>query len=809
MKRIILITFIILVALQLNAQLVYDEWGNIIPFSFVESYKDEIEAYSIPTYIIPFMDNDSLCKIYNNGKSIEELENRYIGGFSLYHEPISLKEKGVCIDLGHGKLWRYAIEGASAGGIGFDLGFPKLTKGTYIAEIAADTTSNLVQPTMVYHSENLLKSHKIRGLSGSVDGKKLILEYYEPDTLKEKDEIALSISYIFVGFGKQKSSSHIEPVLKSGFYGSSDFSGCQKDINCPDVENFLNEAKSVVFIRCEFRMYYENYSELHYYNGTGFFLNKVGGYNSNDYPILVTAGHLYHFLDIFSPIDIDSYINKFLVVTQYHNKICGTDDTNDRGIVLPGLFNRIALGSSWDKANLPGYSPNDDYALLQAGSIVNELSSHDLVYGAWSKNHNFNSSSNVEYFCIHHPKGDVKKINKDNHKVDEVLFNGFKLKYDSGLAETGSSGSPVFNSSRQIVGFHLASLGNRSCELIGQITSLNGTLNSLYSAFGSLLDPSGTGQATSSNPQPPQPSELPSHCRDCIQNGDETGMDCGGSCFPCGIQDVVRLKSLMDIPGKVKSRYEILAQPDPNTLLTLKGGSYSFEAGMNVYLKGGFEVEKGAVFYAGIDAGLMSEADRGCGGICVYAPSIPITPNGDGLNDYWAFSQAFAVKYSIEVKNRWNQTIYIAVNQPIHENGWILAWDGSGATQDSGYGILLVLTDCLGNTHTRGYVVNVYGLKSAGINENHNIEIESKDIDNSETKIKFYPNPFNDKVTLSYSGEIFPIVCKVSDINGKVVFDRKLSSAYEFIDLAGLASGTYIIQAKAGQYNIMEKLIKK
>ena len=202
MKRIILIAFIILVALQLNAQLVYDKWGNIIPFSFVESYKYEIEAYNIPTYIIPFMDNDSLCKIYNNGKSIDELDNRYIGGFSLYHEPISLKENGVCIDLGHGKLWRYAIVGASAGGIGFDLGFPKLPKGTYIAEIAADTTSNLIQPTMVYHSESLLKSHKIRGLSGSVDGKNLILEYYEPDTLKGNDEISISISYIFIGFGK-------------------------------------------------------------------------------------------------------------------------------------------------------------------------------------------------------------------------------------------------------------------------------------------------------------------------------------------------------------------------------------------------------------------------------------------------------------------------------------------------------------------------------------------------------------------------------------------------------------------------------
>ena len=62
------------------------------------------------------------------------------------------------------------------------------------------------------------------------------------------------------------------------------------------------------------------------------------------------------------------------------------------------------------------------------------------------------------------------------------------------------------------------------------------------------------------------------------------------------MQDVLTIKTDLDLLGTVKSRYEIFAEPDPGTLLALKSGSSSLEAGQNIYLNGGFEVQKGANF---------------------------------------------------------------------------------------------------------------------------------------------------------------------------------------------------------------------
>lgn len=811
MKNIFLVLFIVFFALQLKAQLAYDEWGNILPFSLTAGYKDEIESYDVPSFVIPIMNNDSLCRKYNKGKTFDELGADYIGGIDLRHEPISIKENGISITLKNGKLWRYAIEGKSAGGIAFDFGFPKLPKGTYIAVFAPDTTY-LIQPHKIYHSENLLERHRKMGIMGSVSGKRLIIEYYEPDTLKEKEDIVIKrIGYDFVAFGNRNPSSFKTPDLKSGFYGSSAYLSCQKDVVCSDIGNYQNEAKSVVFLRADYRIDEDDNGifERRFKIGTGFLLNKAGGYGDNDSPILVTAGHFYSFLKLgITPVDIITYIEEFSVITKYQNKVCGIDDTNNRGIVLPGLFNRIALGSSYDKEGLPMYSANKDYAILQAGSSIKQLSYYDLAYGAWTKNHDYNSSSNVGYFCIHHPQGDVKKINKDNHRASLVTFDGFQLKYDYGLTEGGSSGAPVFNSLRQVVGFHVGSNGDKACNLIGQMISTNGKFDNLYYDFYSTVDPSGIGSASSSNPSPPAPSELPPHCRNCMQDADETGIDCGGSCYPCGMQDVINLKTLKDIPGPVKSRYDLIADPDPNTTLVLKSGNYSFQAGMNIFLNGGFEVAKGAVFYASIDNELMSEADRGCQSPpCIY-PANVFTPNGDGINDYWGFNQAFISSYSIYVFNNWDQVIYSNSNQTVYSNGFVLAWDGSGATTNTTYKVGITYTDCNGNSYNKVYYVAVFGLKSAEIVE-ENITTDVEIIDNEEPNINVYPNPFTNKVSIDYSGNEFPVTYKLTDFSGKLILEGKTDNKTEFLDLSKFASGVYIINVKAGECNLVQKLIKE
>jgi hypothetical protein len=272
------------------------------------------------------------------------------------------------------------------------------------------------------------------------------------------------------------------------------------------------------------------------------------------------------------------------------------------------------------------------------------------------------------------------------------------------------------------------------------------------------------------------------------------------------MQDVVTLKTPMDIPTTVKSRYEIFAEPDPGTLLALTGGSYSLETGINVYLKGGFVVEKGAEFYAGIDAELMSEPDRGCGNSCVQLYSL-IEPDGDGYLDYLLMKQAFITSYDIMVIDYWNDVEYTANNLPVYANGIINVWDGSGG-QSGSKRVVINYTDCNGYEHENSFYISyLSGEKSATLID-QNTETSVDDI-NKNANIIVYPNPFSNDVTINFAGGKFPLEYKIMDLTGKVFFHNKTSSSREVINLSGLAAGTYVINAKAGEFNLVEKLIKR
>jgi hypothetical protein len=66
--------------------------------------------------------------------------------------------------------------------------------------------------------------------------------------------------------------------------------------------------------------------------------------------------------------------------------------------------------------------------------------------------------------CIHHPKGDIKKISKWE-KAISLQADYWKVKYSKGSTEGGSSGSPLFNRTGYVVG--QLSHGNASCSNTG------------------------------------------------------------------------------------------------------------------------------------------------------------------------------------------------------------------------------------------------------------------------------------------------------------------------------------------------------
>lgn len=812
MKKIYLIVFIMLAVLQLKAQYVRDKWGEVVPFSLTEKYKDVINTKEIHSLVLPSFDNDSLFFHYNNVKSYREVGSTFGYGF-IIDSLINFEDYAKKIKIEEGTLWIMTIESPTALSIGIKINNFDIPKKAYFS-IYPGTIPNVIQNAEVGFKENIDKTIKEKGFDFTADDKKVVIEFFVPNGIKAKPKYLINkIIYGFVGPGRpgQKidydnykgSIDTPSNMLKSGGLTDTMALSCQKDVVCPEVQGWAQQAKSVVFVDIPFTFNGLQKRSL----GTGFFINKVGGYSANDNPILITCGHLFApKADGVNQYDISNNYGKIRLYIDYQNQACN-ETTTRYGKNIVGTFynvNKLLLGSSFNNAATQFYHENEDYAILQPTKTIDKLSKYNIEYAGWTSTPNYNQEG---YATIGHPVGDVKKVNIDNDYAPS-LPDHFSVHFDIGVSEEGFSGSPIFNSSKIVVGWLCT--GEGDCSTVGLISgnvTTCGRFDALHSSIALYVDSNYVGEAPSSNPQPPIP---PAHCDDCIQNYDETAIDCGGAdCYPCGMQDVITLKTLMDIPeNSAKSRYELFAEPDPNTLLALKSGNnYSFEAGMNVHLNGGFEVEKGAEFYAGIDAELMSEPDRGCGGYCVNTANV-FTPNGDGINDYWAFSQAFAIEYDLRIWDRNNQTIYSINGQPIYKNGGVIAWDGSGATQNTTYWGLLTLTDCNGNTHQEDFFVQIFGLKSAEIPE-EKIATEIKNVATTNEKIEIYPNPFSDNIIINFSGGTFPLEYKVTDLNGKVVLHNKTSSNNETVNLSGLAAGTYVINVKAGDCNLVRKIIKE
>lgn len=205
MKKIYLIITVLFLSYSVRAQLRYDEYGTIIPFSQIEEYQDKINWDKVNTYHIPAQNNDSLCRIYNNGKSLYEIGSDFTAGIPYDSNPFNLKKKATKIKVSHGTIWLYIIESPTAEEISIIINDFDLSPGTYLSFIA-DKNAPVIQYPEVYHADNIPERIKRMGIfSEGVFGTKMIIEYFEPDDIVAKNEIIIDrIYYNFVGLGKKK-----------------------------------------------------------------------------------------------------------------------------------------------------------------------------------------------------------------------------------------------------------------------------------------------------------------------------------------------------------------------------------------------------------------------------------------------------------------------------------------------------------------------------------------------------------------------------------------------------------------------------
>lgn len=334
---------------------------------------------------------------------------------------------GVWVKSGEMKIWRLGLR--SKGAFSINLIFDKMIipQGASLFIYSADHLKILGAFTS--------DSEQASGYFATypIAGDEITVEYNEPVNSPYQGELHIvSVNHDY------KNAFGTRPLGESGL--------CNMDVYCPDASNIQKEKQSVVCLIVAGR-------EL----CTGTLINNT---KQDKTPYLLTAGHC-----IESAFDAQRTVFCF----NYESPSCGNGSGS-----LDGYADQSLSG-----AFLKARSDSLDFALLQLETAP--PADFRPYFAGWNRSSVIPAST----ISIHHPKGDVKKVSKDNNPPtigsynNDFKSNSFWIigRWETGATEAGSSGCPLFNQNKQLIG-----------TLTGGTSICSNPTNDLFSMFNKQWD---------------------------------------------------------------------------------------------------------------------------------------------------------------------------------------------------------------------------------------------------------------------------------------------------------------------------------
>jgi len=264
---------------------------------------------------------------------------------------------------------------------------------------------------------------------GHIPGDEVVIELQVPEAMLDYGELVLeSLSHAFLKTGHNPSSAAECPA---GVFGCSQ--ACEIDVNCVEGDYWWLVKPSVVRI----------YTTTLYCTGV-----LVNNSSYDGTPYILTAEHC---------ISRQEHADRSVFLFNYESAACFGEDG--------------PLNMSLEGATLHTCGDSLDFSLVEL--VHTPPASYNVYYAGWDRSQ-FQTSSTV---TIHHPFGDVKKISIDEdipsipQLPDDVpssltnyyhYFSYWWIKWwDVGSTEGGSSGSPLFNQDRRVIG--MLSGGEAAC----------------------------------------------------------------------------------------------------------------------------------------------------------------------------------------------------------------------------------------------------------------------------------------------------------------------------------------------------------
>lgn len=403
---------------------------------------------------LPELDLDGLRSKALNGSAEKALEFAQENDYQL-----NVKELGGWSNLQYEgsemSVWRLEIESPNAYSINFGFSDYFMPAGGKLF-IYADGYKNVVGPFT--DKDNEVHNELWTPI---IPGRKVFVEVNIPTNLIE--EMRLELSKVNQAYLDVTKLSEEFNTLKSG--------SCNVDVVCPQGNGWRNQIQSVAA-----------YSTGGSLFCTGAAINNAKG---DKRPYFLTANHCG--INSSNAPSVVAYWN-------FQNSTCRAAGSFASGASGNGVLSQFNTGAIFRAS----YAPSD-MTLIEFDDPV--LSSANVYFSGWSRANSTFSSA----VAIHHPNVDEKRISFEN---DPVTISGYLgntgtgsthirvADWDLGTTEPGSSGSPLFNANRQIIGqLHggFAACGNNDEDWYGRIhVSWTGG-GSSSSRLSNWLDPDNSG----------------------------------------------------------------------------------------------------------------------------------------------------------------------------------------------------------------------------------------------------------------------------------------------------------------------------
>ncbi len=320
-----------------------------------------------------------------------------------------------------------------------------------------------------------------------VEGDVLTLEYFAPAHVLTYPNIKINeVGYFYRGVEDFVNQFKPNPVAKA--------QSCQVDVACtPESTGWAEPIRSVV----------------HYtFNQGGFMYvcsaSTINNTNNDCKPFILTAWHC-------GERNAGSSIASWVWYWNYQKSTCqpnsnGSNPSKGTQTVTGGIVRSSSGNGTLN--NPPGSNQvaGSDFYLVELNSAI--PTAYNPYFAGWDRN-NTGATSGVS---VHHPDGSAKKISTFTSTLTNTNFNGggnghfWRVVWSAtanghGVTEGGSSGSPIFNQNRLIVGQLTG--GSSFCNATSQ-ADIYGKLRSDWDLCGTTntaqlkpwLDPTNSGVTT-------------------------------------------------------------------------------------------------------------------------------------------------------------------------------------------------------------------------------------------------------------------------------------------------------------------------